>query len=394
MESTAWLDGLLSETGQRLLACLSTEDLSPQRLHGLSERLSREYPPEMVAAALTQTELRARARTKFERADQMYFTRDGLEQASSERMARNHARRYEGLTSIADLCTGIGGDLLALAADRSVLAVDVDSAQLRLARLNAEVYAVGDRVSIRCADVRDVSLSEVDGVFIDPARRAGGRRLLAGKSEPPLTWCFSLAEQASAVGIKAAPGLPLDLVPPGWEAEFVAEGADLKEAVLWSPTLATTLRRATLLPVGEALLPLEGDPVPIASPGMYLIDPNPAVTRAGLVEDLGRALRAWKIDRQVGFLSSDVPADSPFGRTLRVEDSRRWNLKDLRRELRSRGIGVVDVRKRGSAVDVDDLRRRLRLRGDRAATVVLTRVLDRPWMLICTSLEERTSGAG
>jgi hypothetical protein len=100
------------------------------------------------------------------------------------------------------------------------------------------------------------------------------------------------------VGIKAAPGLPRELVPAGWEAEFVAVGRDLKEALLWSPALATARRRATILPAGDTLTSAAdavGAEVPVAAPGAFLLDPSPAVTRAGLVEELARELGAWKI---------------------------------------------------------------------------------------------------
>src|SRR5437773_2072848 len=181
--------------------------------------LRQEYPPALVAAALTQIELRERARAKFAHAERMYFTRAGLEQASSERTAEHRARRYAGLDRIADLCCGIGGDLVALAAGRSVLAVDRDPVHLRLATLNADA-------------------------------------------------------------------------------------TDLKEAALWSPALATVARRATILPQGHTLVASAGDDVRVAAPGGYLIDPNPAVTRAGLVEELARLVGAWKIDQQIAFLSS------------------------------------------------------------------------------------------
>jgi hypothetical protein len=177
--------------------------------------------------------------------------------------------------------------------------------------------------------------------------------------------------------------LPLELVPDDWEVEFVADGRDLKEALLWSPRLATARRRATVLPNGETLVDSSGPPVAIAAPGAYVLDPSPAITRAGLVEELARTLGAWKIDRQVAFLSANEPLRTPFGRGLRVVASLPWNLKQLRRVLRELNVGVVDIRKRGSAVDVDDLKRRLRLDGERAATVILTRVLDRPWALVC-----------
>jgi hypothetical protein len=124
--------------------------------------------------------------------------------------------------------------------------------------------------------------------------------------------------------------------------------------------------------------------VPCRPPGAFLLDPSPAVTRAGLVEELARDLGAWKLDPQIAFLSADRPLGTPFGRLLAVDASLPWNLKRLRQVLRERGVGAVEVRKRGSAVDVAELTGRLRLAGDAHAVVVLTRVADRPWALVCT----------
>jgi hypothetical protein len=187
----------------------------------------------------------------------------------------------------------------------------------------------------------------------------------------------------AAVGIKAAPGLPLDRVPRGWEVELLADRRELKEAVLWSPALATASRRATVFPGPSTLAAQPGPPVPCAPPGAFLLDPSPAVTRAGLVEELARDLGAWKLDPSIAFLSADQPLRSPFGRLLAVQASLPWSLKRLREVLRRRGVGAVEVRKRGSAVDADELTSRLRLRGPERAVVVLTRVADRPWALVC-----------
>jgi hypothetical protein len=60
-------------------------------------------------------------------------------------------------------------------------------------------------------------------------------------------------------------------------------------------------------------------------------------------------------------------------------------LSRLKTTLRALNVGSVDIRKRGSAVDVDDIQKRLKLEGTRAATVVLTRVANAPWMLVCFS---------
>ena len=376
---------ILTPAGEELLRRLRGETITPERAMRLTEELRETYPAELVAAALTQQSLRVAARDKFSRADEMFFTRAGLEQASGEVVANHSARRFAGL-AVADLCCGIGGDLAALAnsADR-VLAVDADLDTLRFARRNVADRAAA-AVSFLCADVQRLPtrvLGGVAGVFIDPARREPGRRLRTGDSQPPLEWCLGLASQVEAVGIKAAPGLPHDVIPAGWEAEFVAVGRGLKEALLWSPALASAQRRATVLPSGETLVAAAGENVPVADPGEYLLDPNPAVTRAGLVQELARGLGAWQIDPMIAFLSADRPVSTPFGRTLRILDSQPWHEKQVARKLRELGVGTADIRRRGLPGDVEQIHRRLGLHGGRHATIVLTRRGGKPWGLIC-----------
>jgi hypothetical protein len=406
---------LLTPLGQQLLSRLAAEGAGQEGTGlALAERLRREYPAALVAAAMTQQDLRRAAEAKFSRAADMLFTRAGYEQSSSETIARYRASRLKDASRIADLCCGIGGDLIALAAASEVLAVDRDEAHARLALHNAAVYGRAAAVRAVVADVRDVTLAGIDAVFIDPARRAGPgtasaqetRRFRAGTSEPPLDWCVARAEVVRAVCIKAAPGIPEDLIPEAWEAEFIAESRDLKEAVLWSPSLVTappaggrSPRRATVIAPSAAghairsstLVAHEGDPVPLREPGEYLLDPNPAVTRAGLVEDLARALGGdvAKIDPQIAFLTLDRNVATPFARTLRVQHSAPWHEKSFAKRLRELDIGAIDIRRRGLAGDVDLIRRRMKLAGHQRATVVITRVNDKPWGLICAEATRR-----
>lgn len=380
----AALDALLSAEGQALLAGLAASPPTSGGEIALITRLRKQHPAALVAAAIETAELRRRAQSKFSNASRMYFTRAGLEQASSERMARHHATRYEPFDRIADLCCGIGGDLIGLAAARHVLAVDLDALHLRLAALNAAANGVENSVETRLADVRDVDLTGVAAVFVDPARRSSDRRFSVGASEPALSWCFALAERGIAVGVKAAPGLPTDVAPAGWEVEFVSERRELKECVLWSPALANVARRATILPERHTLTERRDAMLDVRQPGRFLIDPDGAVTRAGLVKELGMALgNCWQIDDQIAFLSSDTAIETPFGRTLEIAASEPWGLGRLKQTLRALNVGSVDIRKRGSAVDVDEVQGKLKLSGSRAATVVLTRVRDKPWMFVC-----------
>jgi SAM-dependent methyltransferase len=397
-DAVARLAALRTPRGQELLARLGRENVTPDNALRVGTRLRAEYPAGLVRDALAQHELRERAGSKFTRAQDMFFTRAGLEQASSEPIARYRARRYATAAPVADLCCGIGGDLIALASTGPVLAVDRDRLHVAMAQANAAAYGVADQVSTVAADVREADLTGVRAVFVDPARRTDRRRLRAGDSEPPLDWCLGLAGRVPLVGIKAAPGLPHEVVPPGWELEFIAAGRELKEAVLWSPAQATAGRRATILPAGHTLArppagpaggPPGGERVPVRPPGEFLFDPNPAVTRAGLVQDLALLIGAWKIDDQIAFLSAGTAVPTPFARVLRVIDSAPWDQKRLPARLRALDVGAVDIRRRGLAGDVDRLRRQLKLSGSRRVTLVMTRVADRPWALVCADADLR-----
>jgi len=380
---------LMSSEGQTLLAELSAHPIAEADEVRVLTKYRANHAPELVNAVFAQVKLRARGRAKFTRADQMYFTAEGLEQASTERMARYHATFYDGFDGVADCCSGIGGDLIALAQARRVVAVDIDPVHSQMGVLNAGAYGVAGHVQPVIGDVELLGLwgEGKFGLFVDPARRAEGRRLSPGESSPSLRWCFSVAEHDVPVAVKAWPAIPLDRPPPDWGIEFVSEGRELKEALLVSPQFNRPARRATvLLPEVRTLDPHPGDDVAVKAPGQFLLDPDPSVTRAGLVQDLARRLGmpdVWKIDREVAFLSSDAPFDTPFGRSLAIDASLPWNLNRVKEALRSLDIGSVDIRKRGSAVDVDDIQRRLKLTGSRPATVVLTRVDDKPWAFVC-----------
>ena len=355
----------------------------------VAESLRHSWPADLVAAATEQAELRQRAASKFARAEAMLFSRDGLEQSSSEDVARHRAGRFADVapTLVLDLCCGIGGDLLALGtAATSIVGVNRDEAHVLAARHNAAVYDVDAATVV--ADVADVRIPTNALVFVDPARRegasVGGRR---GGYSPALDWCLALP--AERIAIKTAPGLDLALVPAHWEAEFVAVGRELKECVLWSPAWAGARRRATILPSSpdRDVVTLVPDPsLPSAAvrpPGRYLLDPSPAITRAGAVADIATALDAWQVDPNIAFLTADHPLRSAYGRELLIEASLPFSVKALRAELRRLDIGAIDIRRRGLAGDVEDLRRRLSATGSRRATVVLTRVNDKPWAFVC-----------
>src|SRR5918993_3296681 len=115
---TGPVDALRSPAGERLLAEVAERGTGDRELLGTVAALRSRYDPELVAAAVTQVRLRGRARAKFGAdADRMFFTPDGLEQATRAEVAARHAARFAaaGAGRVLDLCCGIGGDLIAFA---------------------------------------------------------------------------------------------------------------------------------------------------------------------------------------------------------------------------------------------------------------------------------------
>ncbi|MEV6005471.1 class I SAM-dependent methyltransferase [Streptomyces sp. NPDC051976] len=380
------IDGLLSPAGQALLASLRDHD--PADELAAATRLRRDHDADLVSAALGQARLRQRAVAKFGAADayRMYFTPDGVEQATRTSVATHRAARFKalGVRRLADLCGGIGGDAIALArAGIEVLAVDRSPLTCAVARANAEALDLADLIKVRCADVAEVDTSGYDAVFVDPARRTGrGRTFDPEAYSPPLSWALGAARAVPFAAVKVAPGIPHEAVPAQAEAEWVSDRGDVKEAALWFGTTPGAVR-ATLLPDGASLCTAAPLPDPEVRPvGRYLYEPDGAVIRAHLVAEVARALDGGLIDPTIAYVTTDAPRPTPYATAYEITDVLPFGLKRLKALLREREVGVLTVKKRGSAVEPEELRRRVKPRGPNAATVFLTRVAGAPSMLL------------
>ncbi|HJR38310.1 MAG TPA: class I SAM-dependent methyltransferase [Nocardioidaceae bacterium] len=379
---------LLTPEGQSLLgrAARMYDGPGASDLVRTTTALRREATPEHAAAALTQVELRTRARAKFgDLAYRMYFTPEGLEQATRFRVAEHRAARLAAAapSSVLDLGCGIGGDLVAFArAGLTAAGVDQDPLRVEVARANLDALDLGGAVQV--ADGTTLDLAGFGAVFADPARRtARGRVFDVDAYSPPWPFVVSLLERAACV--KVAPGIPHDLVPDGVEAEWVSDEGEVKEAALWSPTLATARRRATVIrSAGLATLTDEDDPGEQSLRGVqgYLYEPDGAVIRAGLVTAVAAGVNGGLLDEHIAYVTSDQPFSTPFARSYQVLEALPYKEKALRAALRARNIGRLTIKKRGVNVVPDELRKRLALKGDGEATVVLTRVAGRGTALL------------
>lgn len=369
---------LLTDEGQRLLS--SAADLADDDPLRSQDALRRTAEPEQVAAAMTQARLRRRAVTKFgDQAARMYFTPDGLEQATRRSVAEHRAARLEafGARTLLDLGCGIGGDLVAAAARGITTAgVDLDPVRVEVAAANLEALGLAGAVTL--ADATTVDPSGFDVAFADPARRTGrGRTFDVDDWTPP--WAFVQQLLARDSCVKVAPGIPHSLVPADVEAEWVSDHGEVKEAALWSGSLASTARRATLIGDGGlATLTEDDDPgAEVRTVGGYLYEPDGAVIRAGLVTAVAAGVGGGLVDEHIAYVTADAAYRTPFARGYQVLEELPFRERALRAALRERGVGRLTIKKRGVDVVPEQLRKRLSLSGDEEATIVLTRAAGR-----------------
>jgi hypothetical protein len=381
-----------------LLAALETPDGSAA-LHAADELAgadplvaasvlrSRGIPSPLAAAALTQAVLRARARAKFggDAAD-MFFTRAGLEQATRPIVAQRRAARLAaaGVRSLADLGCGIGSDAIACArAGIRVLAAESDPLTAAVAAANVRVLGLTELISVSCVDATMLDLSTVDAAFCDPARRGETGRVFDPRSfTPPWEFVSALPLRVPRTVLKLAPGLDHALIPSGTEAEWVSVDSGVVELALWCGPLAQVPRRVTLLP-GGATMTGSGTIVAAVGPVRgYVYDPDGAVVRAHLVAEFASIVDGTLADPRIAYVYADAPIRSPFARCYRVRERLPLAVKRLRAALRERGVGRLTIKKRGSALEPERLRRDLRLSGPHEATLILTRVADAPTALL------------
>jgi SAM-dependent methyltransferase len=374
------LVALLSADGLRLLDELPPFESRTDIVRTVSDLRAAGHPPDVVAAVLTQSKLRAKAAAKFGSfASRMLFTEAGLEQATRLSVAALHAGRFQaaGLTRVADLGCGIGADALAMAAlDLEVTAVEADEVTAAITAYN---LAPWPNASVVHADATTVGLDDVDGVYLDPARRNEKKRLANPADwSPSLEFAFAVGER-TPTGIKLGPGVDRDIIPSAAEAQWVSVDHDVVELGLWFGAVARPgIRRAALVIGSHGRAELTGaadsEDAEVGELGQYVYEPDGAVIRARLIGDLARSLDARMLSRDIAYLTSDTAADTPFAARFRVHATLPLDLKSIRRELASRSVGTLEIKKRGVDIDPAQFRKQLSLKGDNSATLILTRV--------------------
>jgi THUMP domain-like len=362
---------LTSVEGTAALAVVAARPLTDRvsEIAALRKQFSNRTPV-LVETVL----LRRRAVTKLSGlpgSGDWLFTDEALQQASAAAVALHRAKRLSG-NLIHDVTCSIGTELAALSGSAArAVGSDIDPVRLAMARHN-----LGATVDLCRADaLHPVTRDAV--VLADPARRGGGRRRFNPRDYQPALDRLFEAYRGRELVVKCAPGIDFDAVTRlgfDGEIEVTSYRGSVREACLWSAGLAGpgVRRRASILDRGEQLTDAEPDDCPVRPAGRWIVDPDGAVVRAGLVRHYAARHGLWQLDPNIAYLSGD---ELPLGlRGFEVLEELPFDERRLRQALRALDCGAFEILVRGVDVDPDALRRRLGLRGRQALTGVITRV--------------------
>ena len=369
----ATFDRLLAPAGQRLLATVAEQPPGTSDL-ALGTRLRRDHPGELVAAAIAQQRLREKAGAKLgPDAARLYYTPDALEQATRASVARHRAEqlRDRDAQAVADLGCGIGADLIAFArAGLTVRGIEIDPLRAAIARANLATLGIDGRVE--AGDALETSIADDEIAFVDPARRGGSGRLTRlDRLTPPWEWTARLLDGRAVA--KVMPGIAHDAIPTGVGAEWVSDHGDLVEACLWGAGFEVPGHRATVLPTGETIT-AHGARARLDPPRRFIVEPDDAVIRAGLVAELGEQIDGGLLDPKIAYLTCDAPPSGALGRWFEIVEELPFRTKSLRAALRERDLGTLTVKKRGVDIVPERLIAQLKATGSIPATLLLTRV--------------------
>ncbi|MFW0792618.1 class I SAM-dependent methyltransferase [Gordonia sp. CPCC 205515] len=385
---------LRSRHGAKALDIVAALPLDKQTMLSDIAQVRSRYPGH--DAALIETALcRRRGRAKLRAAEEMLFTDDALQQATATAVAAHRAAeiagRYPGAV-VHDITCSIGAELMELGARQGIAGVigsDLDRVRVAMAAYNTA--AVGHRATLLLADALTPT-STADVVLADPARRTGsGRVFRLDQLTPPLLELLTTyAGRPQAV--KCAPGLDYRLLRERFgfsgQVQVVSLDGAVREACLWTERAGEPTQRATVLRTADdgtvdayEVTDADGDSSAPGEIGEWIVDPDGAVVRAGLVRNYAARHGLWQLDPQIAYLTgAAVPAGERGFRVLEVTGT---GERELRKVLAARDCGRLEILVRGIDVDPDRLRKRLKLKGSQALTLVLTRIGRKGVGIVC-----------
>jgi len=387
LDAYRWLVGDEAQIWlQKVADDLAGEPPRPAAVAALRKQLGADRS----ALVLEQVELRAKGREKFAHAAELFFTRRGLEQATDEPLATYKSQRFTEFADVADLCCGIGGDAMALAQDHAVHLVDRDEVSLLLAAANVQ-RSGGISGKKAAASVEPGHVADIAAWHIDPDRRTSGQRTSRVElGEPGVEIIDALRATCPHAAVKLAPAAD---VPLPWsrdcQREWIETRGECRQQVAWFGRLAEEpgLSTATRIDANGEACSYSGQPdAALRFAGQvsaYLFDPSPSLLAARLAGSLAGVLELSALAPQSLYLTGESEIAHPHLQTFAVEQVLPLDIRQLRSWLQARGVGRLEIKKRGVDVTPESLRRQLALAGENSATLILARAGDQARAIVC-----------
>lgn len=363
----------------------------------VAKRLRKSLTAEQSAWVLDQAQLRIRARRKFSNADRMYFTRTALEQSTSEIIAAYKARRFASLARVADICCGIGGDLIALANGRpeQLLGLDMDPVVAAFAAANLRAHDLS--AEVLCDKYEERAWTGWDGIHIDPDRRRSGKRTRAELLQPPLPEILERTDAQTALAIKLAPATPHHPALPGHaEREWIGHRRECKQQMVWMNGLqsAAATRTATVVKSeGTASFSVSEDlvrTVPMVAErlGRFLFEPHAVLLAAGLVDSFCEQNGLGRVADGIGYLTGDQDLPHPLLSRFTVVEILPLAAPKVAARLDQLDCGNLELKLRGIMEPAARPFRRYKPRGSQPFTVILTPTVGGGVAVICQRIDD------
>lgn len=386
-----------SPAGKELLA--KYRDYRDEDLEKLMFKVDQSER-EIMRAVVTLIKLRHKAKDKFRLAEKMFFTADGQEQSTGEKIAEYLAERFgEGL-QIVDLTCSIGGNLVYLAQKNNLIAVDRNEANLFCAQKNAEVYGVADKIKFILGNAEENLLFGTDAFFMDPERAREGKTKTKSilNSSPNLALMLpEMLKITKNIGIKISPAFDyaeIKKLPEIPEVEIISEDNVCKVAMLWFGEFKTCERRATMF-VGDKKYSFSNEAdkkISIsltAQPLAFIYEPNKAIIKAHLLDEICEKFSLAKLNPSIAYLTSDyLPENKDVCRVLRVIAFDKYSIKNVQKIIKNHNVLRANIISRGFPVSNEDLYKKLKIKEGGDLFLIFTAFKDNKYHFILSKLEK------
>jgi|AntRauTorcE11897_2_1112592.scaffolds.fasta_scaffold07540_5 hypothetical protein len=384
---------LRSKKGRELLD--NYKNVNIKDLPSLVFKLSKKdisFTSEMV----TLLKLRINALEKFFKASEMYFTTDGLEQASSEKVSEYVASRFKKVIKngvVTDLTSGIGGNAVFLAKYFKVRAVDLDKVHLECVKYNSFLYKTFDNIEFIHGKAED-NIKDSQAFIIDPQRIRGAKTKTRSiyNSEPNIVEMLpKMLEVTENICIKISPAFDYEEVfklPGDPEIEIISENNNNKGAFLWFGEFKNAKRKATILDDKDSVF--FSDNIDLQnlnstdSLKKYLFIPNKAIIKANLAEQVASFYNLLKISDKNELMTSDEIKKYPHKvfRCFEVLDYDIFSMKNIKNLVKINNIDRAHIVARHFGVNPEELRKRMKLKEGGEYSLILTDLADKKYIIL------------